>query len=459
MKKVITYGTFDLFHEGHYRLLQRAKKLGDYLIVGITTEQFDRERGKLNVVDSLITRIENVRNTGFADEIIVEDHKGQKAEDIRKYGISVFTVGSDWKGAFDELRTLCEVVYLERTKNVSSTMLRKNRRPIVRLGIVGTGRIAQRFVPETRYVSGITAVSVFNPNARSAEAFALNYTLDAYSDDYGGFLRGIDAVYIASPHETHYSYAKQSLLSGKHVLCEKPMCFCTTQTEELFEIAQERGLVLMEAIKTAYCPGFEKILETVKSGVIGEVKDVEACFTRLTPPALREVSDVRYGGGFTEFGSHTMLPVFKILGTEYRELKFYTLLAQNGVDTYTKAVFTYEQALAACKSGIGVKSEGQLIVAGTKGYLLAKSPWWLTRSFEVRYEDPDRIDTYNIDFYGDGLRYEINEFVITINAHKSENQRFGRKESAAMAGVMDTFLKLREEKRKCGNMEKRNSLS
>lgn len=125
MKKVITYGTFDLFHEGHYRLLERAKALGDYLIVGVTTEHFDEARGKVNVVDSIMERIENVRKTGFADEIIIEDHEGQKIEDIQKYGVDIFTVGSDWIGNFDYLKQFCQVVYLERTPDISSSMLRK----------------------------------------------------------------------------------------------------------------------------------------------------------------------------------------------------------------------------------------------------------------------------------------------------------------------------------------------
>ena len=103
MKKVITYGTFDLFHEGHYRLLERAKALGDYLIVGVTTESYDKTRGKLGVVDSLMTRIENVKKTGFADEVIIEEAAGQKFSDIKKYGIDIFTVGSDWTGCFDYL--------------------------------------------------------------------------------------------------------------------------------------------------------------------------------------------------------------------------------------------------------------------------------------------------------------------------------------------------------------------
>lgn len=148
MVKVITYGTFDLFHEGHYKLLQRAKQLGDYLIVGVTTEEYDQTRGKLNVMDSLLTRIENVKKTGFADEIIVEESTGQKFRDIKKYNIDIFTVGSDWIGKFDYLKDYCQVVYLDRTKNISSTMLRTKEIPIQRIGIIGTGRIANRFMPE-----------------------------------------------------------------------------------------------------------------------------------------------------------------------------------------------------------------------------------------------------------------------------------------------------------------------
>ena len=92
MKRVITYGTFDLFHKGHYNIIKRAKALGDYLIVGVTSESFDIERGKLNVRDSLIKRIENVRRTGLADEIIIEEYQGQKVNDIIKYDIDVLVV-------------------------------------------------------------------------------------------------------------------------------------------------------------------------------------------------------------------------------------------------------------------------------------------------------------------------------------------------------------------------------
>lgn len=288
MKKVITYGSFDLFHEGHYRLLERAKALGDYLIVGVTTEHYDEARGKVNVVDSLMERIEHVRQTGFADEIIIEDHVGQKVEDIQKYGIDIFTVGSDWAGQFDHLREYCEVVYLERTKGISSTMLRGKRFGIIRLGIIGSGRIAKRFVPEVKYVSGINTEVVYNPNLESAKNLAQENELQVYTDDIDVLYEHADAIYIATPHNTHYEYVKDALNHGKHVLCEKPMVLAEKQAIELFELAETKGLILIEALKTAYAPGFIKLISTAKSGKIGKIVDAEAAFTKLVTGNGRE---------------------------------------------------------------------------------------------------------------------------------------------------------------------------
>ena len=120
MTTVITYGTYDLLHYGHIRLLKRAKALGDYLIVGITADDFDKTRGKINVQQSLMERIEAVRSTGLADQIIVEEYEGQKIDDIRRYNVDIFAIGSDWNGHFDYLKDYCQVVYLERTEGVSA---------------------------------------------------------------------------------------------------------------------------------------------------------------------------------------------------------------------------------------------------------------------------------------------------------------------------------------------------
>jgi len=440
MKKVITYGSFDLFHEGHYRLLQRAKTLGDYLIVGVTTEHYDESRGKLNIVNSLMERIENVKKTGFADEIIIEDHMGQKVEDIQKHKVDIFTVGSDWLGTFDYLKDYCEVVYLKRTKGVSSSMKRAKNYSIIRLGIIGTGRIANRFVLEAKYVSGINVEGVYNPHIDSAKRFEKEHELNFATDQEAELYEKTDAVYIASPHETHYEYIKNALQYGKHILCEKPMVLKKEQAEEIFALAKEKKCVLLEGIKTAYSPGFIRLLSIAKSGTIGSVKDVEACFTRLTNPTVREMVDAKTGGSFTEFASYTMLAIIKLLGTKYQDIRFESFLSENGVDLYTKAYFKYDKCMATSQTGLGVKSEGRLLVSGTKGYIRVEAPWWKTTSFEVCYEDISQNEKFFTKFLGDGLRYEISDFVSSINGYKKSEFKLTRAESITLAEVMERFL-------------------
>lgn len=444
MKKVITYGTFDLFHQGHYNLLKRAKELGDYLIVGVTTEHFDEARGKVNVIDSTLERVENVRKTGLADEIIIEDHIGQKIEDIQKYGVDIFTLGSDWVGEFDYLNKFCEVIYLERTPDVSSTMIRKDKFQMVRVGIVGTGRIAPRFVSEAKFVSGIEIVCAYNPEVRNGKHFQRKYDIDCMTGNYESFLENVDAVYIASPNETHYDYAKRALDHGKHVLCEKPIAFTRVESEALYQLAKEKNLILLEAVKTAYCPGFQQLINVAQSGKIGEIRDVEATFTRLADPNSRERNDAEFGGSFLEFGSYTLLPIFKLLGTDYRDVHFRIMRDENGVDIYTKVYLDYENAVATAKNGVAVKSEGQLVISGTKGYILAESPWWLTKKFVVRYENPNQIETYEPTFQGDGLRYEISEFILKINGYGKKGYKLTEEEAVAMAEITEKYMEYKK---------------
>lgn len=441
MKKVITYGTFDLFHQGHYSLLKRAKELGDYLIVGVTTEHFDEARGKVNVVDPIMERIENVKKTGFANMIIVEDHEGQKIEDIQKYGVDIFTVGSDWVGTFDYIKQFCEVVYLDRTPNISSTLLRKNQFKIVRIGIVGTGRIAPRFVAESKYVSGLTIEYAFNPDRKSAEAFEKNEKIKCMNKDYEAFLEKVDAVYIASPNETHYEYARKAVQAGKHVLSEKPLSFTRKESEELYKEAKRKQIVLMEAVKAAYCPGFLQLINVAKSGKIGEIIDVEASFTRLANLDSRERRDALYGGAFLEFGPSVLLPVLKLLGVNYEKVDFESLYDENGVDIYTKVNIRYPKGFATIKTGVGVKSEGQLVVSGTKGYIIAPSPWWLMKQFDVRYEDSSMIEHFEPRFQGDGLRYEISDFVSKINGTDKKDYKLTAEESVFMSEFIEMFMK------------------
>lgn len=437
MTKVITYGTYDLLHQGHINLLRRAKELGDYLIVGVTSDSFDRGRGKLNVRNNVLERVEAVKATGYADEVIIEDYLGQKIDDIQKYDIDIFAIGSDWVGKFDYLNEYCKVVYLPRTEGISSTMLREESQSTYRIGIIGSGRIANRFVPETKVVNGAEVVAVLNPDRIEADKFSGTHKIIGYSN-FDVFIKKVDAVYIASPHLTHYDYVKRSILAGKHALCEIPFTLKKEEALELYNLADERDLVLMEASKTAFSPAFGHIVTLIKSGIIGDVVDVKASLSKMVEPPTRELDVEQAGGAMTEHAPLTVMAIIKLLGLNWHDVSFYTK-RENGVDIFTKGIINYPHATSSFTLGIGVKTEGNLVISGTKGYVYVPAPWWLTSYFEVRYEDQTKNKKYFYSYDGEGLRYEIQEFLSMIVNDRRSSYKLRRRESVAIAEIIEKY--------------------
>ena len=439
MKKVITYGTYDLLHQGHLNLLRRAKELGDYLIVGVTNDNFDRNRGKLNVRNNVLERVEAVKATGYADKVIIEDYVGQKIDDIQKYDVDIFAIGSDWEGKFDYLKEYCEVVYLPRTEGISSTMLRNESQDEVKLGIIGCGRVANRFPVEAQVVSGVDVVAAYDIDYEKTQEYATKFDLIKPYSDLSTLYKSVDAIYIATPHLSHYDNIKQSLMAGKHVLCETPMVLNREQAQELYQLAEQKGLILMEANKTAHCPAFNHLMVIIKSGLIGDVVNVEASLSQLLDKKGREFDPLQAGGSMFEEGSYPLLPIIKLLGINYHSLHFYSRM-ENGVDTFTHGVFHYPTATASFKVGLGVKTEGCLIISGIKGYAYVPAPWWKTDYFELRYENQNENKKFFYKWDGFGLRYEIQEFISCIVNKRFSSARLRRKESICMAQVMQQFM-------------------
>ena len=438
MKKVITYGTYDLLHQGHINLLRRAKELGDYLIVGVTNDSFDRDRGKLNVRNNVLDRVEAVKATGYADQIIIEDYIGQKIDDIQKYDVDVFAIGSDWQGKFDYLKEFCEVVYLPRTEGISSTMLRKDSQTEVCVGILGCGRVSQRFPSEANVVSGINVKAAYDINKEASDAYSTRYGGISSYQDLDNFYDSVDAVYVATPHLSHYNNIKDAIIRRKHILCETPMVLDGEQAKELYQMAEQQGVILMEANKTAHSPAFNHLMVLVKSGLIGEVVDIEASLSQLLDKKGREFDPKQAGGALYEQGSYPLLPIFKLMGIKYDKLDIYSRM-ENGVDIYTRGVFRYPNATCSFKVGLGVKTEGNLVISGTKGYAYVPAPWWKTDYFELRYEDQNENKKYFYKWDGYGLRYEIQEFISCIVNKRFSSARLRRRESIQMASVMKQF--------------------
>ena len=418
MIKVITYGTYDLLHYGHIRLLERAKALGDYLIVGITSDDYDKTRGKINNQQSLIERIAAVKASGIADEIIVEEYEGQKIDDIRRYDVDIFTVGSDWEGRFDYLNEYCKVIYLPRTEGVSSSDIRAEKRKLV-IGTIGEGNLCRKFVREMHYVNGVE-----------------------YKECDESF-EDVDAVYIAAHPKKHYEDVKRALEAGKHAICESPIALSSAQCQNLMRLAREKGLILADAIKTAYSTAYSRLLVIAKSGCIGGIVSVDSVCTSLEDGAGEKDADLsRKQNSICAWGPTAMLPIFQLLGTNYKFKSIVTKIIDKNLnyDAFTKIDFVFEKAVASAKIAKAAKAEGELVITGTKGYIYVPAPWWKTDYFEVRFENAAENKRYFYQLDGEGIRYEIVAFAKAVESGK-QSMYIEETISSAIIGVIETFNK------------------
>ena len=407
MIKVITYGTYDLLHYGHIKLLERAKALGDYLIVGVTSDDYDKTRGKINNQQSLMERVAAVKATGIADEVIAEEYEGQKIDDIRRYNVDIFTVGSDWEGKFDYLNEYCKVIYLPRTEGVSSSDIRAERRNLT-IEIVGESAIGVKFRNESSYVNGVEIVE---------------------SDG--------QALYLVSSPESHYKQIIDAVAKGKHVLCEAPIALSKKECIDAYALAAKNNCIIHEGIKTAYSTAYERLVLLAKSGKIGDILSID-----VTCTSMKYLGDEieKNWNSICAWGPTAMLPVFQILGVNYvnKRIASHVIDEKQLFDGFTKVDFVYSNAVASIKVAKGAKSEGELIITGTKGYIYVPAPWWKTDYFEVRFENPAENKRYFYQLDGEGIRYEIVAFARAVESGRG-NFYVTQEVSEAICGIIEDF--------------------
>ena len=411
MTKVITYGSFDLLHYGHRRLLERARALGDHLLVGVTSDDYERQRGKINVQQSLAERLEGVRALNLADELIVEEYDGQKIDDILKYGVDIFAIGSDWQGKFDYLKEYCQVVYLDRTEGVSSSELRAAKRHL-RLGIIGNDLVSAKILRESAFVNGLSVNVVCTQDAAlRREAEQSGAKICASPEE---LLAECDAVYIRTHPREHPALVRQALEARRHVLCEAPVTHSLDDYHALRSLADSQGVLFWDAIKTAHATAFHRLVLLTKTGLIGKVVAVDATCTSISdltgvPPKQLP----RKWSTFDAWGPTALLPIFEILGTGYEQCRMAASYLDDArtFDGFVQMTLQYPAAIANLKVAKTVKSEGELVVSGTTGYIYVPSPWWKTEYFEVRREDfaDNRRYFYRLD--GEGIRQMLVSFL------------------------------------------------
>ncbi len=437
-----------MFHEGHLRLLERAKALGHYLIVGVTGENYDRSRGKLNVIEDTQKRVETIKALDFVDKVIVEKHKKQKAEDMVKYDVDIFAIGDDWIGTFDYLNEFTHVEYLPRTQGISSTQLREDNFGLIKLGIVGLGRDTKAFIDEAQHVPNLKIRRIYSSDFLAVKKFTKeSKSIKFGHDNYDDFLESsIIAVYIDTALEAHYKLIKKALQAKKHVLCENPLALHKDELKELLSLAKKEKVLLLSALKTAFLPAFNQLLTELNKGIIGDIKEVRA--TRTSLYKEKDYPDTFMAQGATNIlSSYPSLLVNKILG-ESKDITFFDQ-GTEGYDVSNLIVSKHEGgAIGVSIVATGIKSEGDAVISGTKGYIYIPAPWWLTKKFHVRFEDEHKSQTFNYEFDGGGLRYMIAEFASLIQRDERESSMLTPEDMLSINRVLLEYndRKMKEQK-------------
>lgn len=287
----------------------------------------------------------------------------------------------------------------------------------VHIGIIGTGNIAQRFVKESAYVNGVKVIAAYNPNVEQVIRFCSQNTIEHAFSSLDSLFSICDAVYVASPVDTHYDYIKASIVHGCHVLCEMPFTRTRQEVQELWQIAAKKALVLLPALKTAYCPSFLQVLRVARLGIIGEVVDVSSTVTNLLP---NDTSSAFSNERMMENITYPLLMCFKLFGQNYGKLHAF-VKREGDKSLFLHAYLEYADAMGDFKVGVGVKSEGSLVISGTKGYVYVPAPWWKPDYFEVRFENPADNKKYFFPYESDGLRYEIQALYDCINGKNGQD--------------------------------------
>ncbi|MBE6028699.1 MAG: glycerol-3-phosphate cytidyltransferase [Clostridiales bacterium] len=395
MKKVITYGTFDLFHDGHYNILKRAREYGDYLIVGVTGENYDIGRGKLSVHDSLAERIENVKKTGLADEIIVEEYLGQKIGDIIKYDIDTFVIGDDWKGKFDHLSRYCNMVYLERTKGISSTQIRSEILTTYSIGIITDIVDDNQLVKEAGTLNSFRVTSVYSDDVETAEEFQKKYEGVSAVANLDEFFAGTDIVYIRCATEKRAAFIRKAITQKKHVICDPPFSFSLEEQKKLYQLAKENNVILMDNVKMVYIHVFNQLLWMTQGGLIGDILSFQCSISRND----RDRKNIFY-----DLLALGLCPMIKIMGGEYDNVDIQISKDSEGIE-FASLDFKYESGRVLINVGNKVRVRNQLEIIGSSGSIKIDGNWWRGSYFELDDPEADEVEIYNTNYHGNGFKY------------------------------------------------------
>jgi choline-phosphate cytidylyltransferase len=436
-RRVITYGTYDLLHDDHLHQLGRARALGDYLIVAVLTDIFDAGRGKRFLAQDVVQRVEGIKATGLADEVVLEECD-DKINNILKYDIDIVAVFDAWEGPqayVENLRRYCEVVFMsEQASRISSTTLRG----IVQMGITAPKPLVQELLAGAAVTSGVSIVST---HITLVDDSSDDPTKAGDNTQAAGLHGHAEAVFLATGvGETMYSL-HEALLSGKHVLCQAPLSLTREGAENAFKLAEERGVVLVESLQSAFTPAMERMTAIAQNGKIGRVISVDVSLNVGLSPTESHLGWQNYLFGLGE----ALAPIVRILHGHTVHDVSSQFIRSGTSEGICKVTVNFGQATATVTIGYGLIMPEALVIIGTEGYLTMPTPWREASSFHLQFKDvnfeeaSDRQDFHFATRRG-GYRYDLAEFASVIKLGRRQSHMLTIENSVQIADIVERAL-------------------
>ena len=309
-------------------------------------------------------------------------------------------------------------------------------------GILGPGNIARKFALGLQKLPDARIAAVASRSPERAQAFAREFEVPDVYHDYQHLAEDttVDVVYVASPHIFHFEHASMCLEAGKAVLCEKPLTINARQSEALYQLAQEKGLFIMEAMWTRFLPSILKAQEWIREGRIGppQLLQVDFGFVAPSDPLHRVNNPALAGGALLDIGIYPLTLAYLVFEQEPLEVSSQVVLGETGVDVQASWSFRYEnEAMAQMLASFRARTLKEARIMGPEGYMRLPLFW---RASEISlYSDEDQpLDHFKADT---GLHFQAIEVMDCLRKGKTESERFPHQESLRVMKMMDKLRK------------------